>query len=203
VSGRRGLSISAQRPLRFPTISLFVEINSLFTIIGNPSLPAWKCSRISALVPPGTPSLREFPCIFPVDQGNDRGDEFASGLPAPLSSLWVQRLPAWIRGWIRKSPRIRGVLAVEVVGFRTRDALVQGRFESVGAFVSAVHFGGSDWRCRVWRDSADQCGKFESICHAVTAQHETDSSSGSGRPSIVDRSSAGWEKLSNSEADRY
>ena len=56
-----------------------------------------------------------------------------------------QRLPARIRGWIRKSSRFRGVLAVEVFRFRTRDASVQGRFERVGALVSVGHFGGSVW----------------------------------------------------------
>ena len=56
-----------------------------------------------------------------------------------------QRLAVRIRGRIRKSSRIRGVLAVEVFRFRARDSSVQGRFETVGSFVSVGHFGGSGW----------------------------------------------------------
>jgi len=65
--------------------------------------------------------------------------------PSPPPRLWVQRLPARIRGWIRKSPRIRGVLAVDVVRYRTRDCPFQWRFESGCAFVSVGHLGGSVW----------------------------------------------------------
>jgi hypothetical protein len=66
-----------------------------------------------------------------------------SGLPPPPPSLWVQRLPARIRGWIQKSPRIRGVLAVEFFRFRTRDGLVQRRSEPGGSSVSVGPFSGS------------------------------------------------------------
>jgi hypothetical protein len=42
------------------------------------------------------------------------------------------------------------VLAVEVIRFRSRDGLDQGRFDPVGAFVSEGHFGGSGW-CSGWQ----------------------------------------------------
>jgi hypothetical protein len=58
-------------------ISLLVEINSLFSITGNPSLSTWERSGKSALVPPETSRFEEFLCIFPVEQGSAPRDEFA------------------------------------------------------------------------------------------------------------------------------
>ncbi len=56
-------------------------MSSLFLITGNLSLRLRKGFGISALNPPGGSSFEGFPCIFPVDQGPDRRDEFAPDCP--------------------------------------------------------------------------------------------------------------------------
>jgi hypothetical protein len=136
------------------------------------------------------------------------------GLPPPPPRQQGQRLPARIRGWVRKSPRIRGVLAVEVVRYRTRDRPVQGQSRLTSLFVSAAHLGGSVWCCG-WREKigmqvrvlilrfpAKPKWKFESLSlrHLVSRRRDF-------QPSFRLRSrkttdSAGFWKNRISEADR-
>ena len=62
-------------------ISLLLEENSLFLLTGNLSLQPRKRLEILAVVTPGEPNSGGFLCIFPVDQGIGRRDEFAPDSP--------------------------------------------------------------------------------------------------------------------------
>ncbi len=73
-----GSIVAAWRPASSARISLLVEKNSLLLITGNRSLRLRKGLGISALAPAGESDIREFPCSFPIDQGTDCRDEFAT-----------------------------------------------------------------------------------------------------------------------------
>jgi len=78
VDGWIGSIAAAWRPVSPARISLLAKTNSLFLITGNLRLWLRNCSRILALVQPREPGFGEFPCSFPIDQGTDYRDEFAT-----------------------------------------------------------------------------------------------------------------------------
>jgi hypothetical protein len=78
-----------------------------------------------------------------VHQGNTPRDEFPPDSPHRHPGTGCRDFPLGFEDGSGKAREFAGVLAVEVLRYRTRDSAVQGRLEPVGEFVSVAKFGGS------------------------------------------------------------
>ena len=112
MDGWIGPVAAALRPASPARISLLVEKNSLLLITGNRSLWLRKGLGISALLPAGESDIGEFPCSFPIDQGTDYRDEFATDC--------FHRHLVCGRGDFRRAARVRPEKPRAFAGFWAR-----------------------------------------------------------------------------------
>ena len=89
--------------------SLFARNNSLFMFAGNSIPTAWNDYGVPAARVSAGRESREFPCIFPANQGTDPGDEFAPDPP--------HRLSVCLRGDFRPPPTFRPRSVRDSAGF--------------------------------------------------------------------------------------
>ena len=97
-----GSIAAAWRLVSTARISLFFETNSLLLIAGNLSLWQRKSRGILDLIATVEPHIGKFPCIFPIDQGNTRRDEFAPDCPHRHRVCWCGDFPRTPANNLRK-----------------------------------------------------------------------------------------------------
>ena len=118
--------------------------NSLLPNLGNSPSRSPTRGRMRETGPTGKPRTRRISLYFPCRSGISVERQARSRLPPPPFGRRGRRLSARTRAQAEKSPRFRGVLAVEPSQIRTGDCRCRGRMMPDAVFIHVAKFGGSD-----------------------------------------------------------